>query len=403
MTAASSDARLRHPAPATDELFDGLVVFLVGALMTLGAVMAYSTGISIRGAELDLRHWWQTPLKQSVFVLAGFLAMVLVAMVDYRVLKWDRAGRGWRVGALWLASAALLLALYVPGIGQRTLGATRAITLIPGLFTFQPAEVAKLAVVPWLAALLTHPQLDVRRLWPGLAVTMGSAGLLIGLVAIEDFGTGALLGVVMMALLVLGGARWLHLGGVGLLGLVAGAGFIALRPYRWQRIITFLTEDADPQAEGYQIKQALLAIGSGGWWGRGLGAGVQKHDYLPQANNDFVLAIVCEELGVVGGLVVVAIFLALLWRGWWLVRRSSDPFGRLLAAGFTLTICLQAAFNVAVVTQSVPTKGISLPFVSAGGSGVLFLGAAAGLLASVGRADAQLPLAVEDDKRRPKG
>jgi cell division protein FtsW len=112
---------------------------------------------------------------------------------------------------------------------------------------------------------------------------------------------------------------------------------------------------------------------------------VQKYGYLPQDNNDFILAIICEELGFAGGLLVVALFLALLWRGWRLAATAGDPFGRLLATGFTLLICLQAAFNIGVVTDSVPTKGISLPFVSAGGSGVLFLGVAAGLLASVGR------------------
>ena len=145
----------------------------------------------------------------------------------------------------------------------------------------------------------------------------------------------------------------------------------------------FLPEAPDPQGAGYQIDQALIAIGSGGWCGRGLGAGVQKL-YLPQANNDFILAIICEELGIVGGLTIVGLFVLLLWRGWWIARQAPDRFGQLLALGLTLTITLQAAFNVAVVTDSVPTKGISLPFVSTGGSGVMFLGLAAGLLAAVG-------------------
>lgn len=375
--------------PESGELYDGLLIFMVGVLMTLGAVMAYSTGISISGAELDFERWWQTPLKQTVFAVAGFLAMVLAAMCDYRWLKWERAGRWWPAAGLWCLAVVLVAVMYVPGVGLQQLGATRSIILIPGLFTFQPPEVAKIAMVVALAALLASPYFNVRQAWPGLVVAMGCGGVLIGLVAIEDFGTAALMGVVMMLMLVLGGARWWHLMSLGAFGAVAGAGFIAMKPYRWQRIVTFFTEDADPQGAGYQIQQALMAIGAGGWWGRGLGAGVQKHDYLPQANNDFVLAIVCEELGIIGGMVVAAVFVAILWRGWWLVRRSNDPFGRLLAAGLTLMICLQAAFNVGVVTQSVPTKGISLPFVSAGGSGVLFLGLAAGLLASVGRADAQ--------------
>jgi cell division protein FtsW len=176
---------------------------------------------------------------------------------------------------------------------------------------------------------------------------------------------------------------------VGLGGLAAGALLIAIKPYRWERLVAFFTGNADPSRGGYQITQSLIAIGAGGWWGRGLGAGVQKYDYLPHDENDFIFSIICEELGVAGGLAIIALFLLLLWRGFSIARRASDPFGRLLATGLTLMICLQAAFNIAVVTHIVPTKGISLPYVSAGGSGVLFLGIAAGLIAAVGRRGAE--------------
>jgi cell division protein FtsW len=160
---------------------------------------------------------------------------------------------------------------------------------------------------------------------------------------------------------------------------------VLVKQHRIDRIQSFFSKAPDMSGAGYQINQALLAIGSGGWFGRGLGAGVQKYGYLPQDNNDFILAIICEELGVVGGIVVVALFLTLLWRGWRISVNAPDNFGRLLALGLTLTICIQAAMNIGVVTKSIPTKGISLPFVSAGGSGVVFLGLAAGLLAAVGR------------------
>jgi cell division protein FtsW len=263
----------------------------------------------------------------------------------------------------------------------------RAIVLFRSPFTlsFQPAEFAKVVLVVWLAALLTRPWCDVRSFRRGFLPAVLSGGLLIALTGIEDFGTAALMGVILVCMLLLAGARWRHLVSTGFLGLAAGAGLLLLKPYRLQRLIIFFSEDTDPAAEGYQITQSLIAIGSGGWWGRGLGAGVQKYGYLPQDNNDFIFAIVCEELGIVGGIAVIALFVLLLWRGWSIARHALDPFGRLLAAGITLLICLQAAFNVGVVTNSVPTKGISLPFVSAGGSGVLFLGIAAGLLAAVGR------------------
>ena len=368
----------------TQHACDTGVIFLVGALMTLGMVMVYSASVTIHGAEFDWRNWLNSPLKQCVFTLVGFIFMLFVAHLDYRLFSWERGSDAWLPFGLYILSAGLLALMFVPGIG-RVAGVQRAI-VIPGVpFTFQPAEFAKVVAIIWLAALLSRPDFKIQNLLRGYIPAIGSAAILIGLTGIEDFGTAALIGVITLFLLVLAGARWSHLVGTGLLGLAAGAYLIWMKPYRLQRITTFFSEQPNEAAEGYQVSQSLIAIGSGGWFGRGLGAGVQKYDYLPQDNNDFIFAVLCEELGVVGGCIVVLLFLLLLWRGWRLSSRAIDPFGRLLAAGVTLMLCLQAAFNIAVVTNSIPTKGISLPFVSAGGSGVLFLGLAAGLLASVGR------------------
>lgn len=381
-------------APA-EQPFDGVILLLAGALMTLGFVMVYSASVTIAGAELDLRRWWNTPLRQSIFALAGFGAMLFAAHCDYRWLAWTRRGTGWRAGTLYVLAALALVAMLL--IGTETLGAQRSIAVLRQPFTlsFQPAEAAKVALVIWLAALLTRlqaPQSDrpgapprLHNFRHGFLPAILSAGLLIGLTGIEDFGTAALMGAVTLALLFLAGARWRHILATGLLGVAGGGILLAMEPYRLQRLFTFFSTAPDPQGDGYQVDQSMLAIGSGGWFGRGLGAGVQKYGYLPQQNNDFILATVCEELGIIGGLAVITLFVLLLWRGWRLARRAPDGFGRLLASGLTLLLCLQAAFNVGVVTNSVPTKGISLPFVSAGGSGVLFLGLAAGLLAAVGR------------------
>lgn len=387
---------------APGRLYDPAVVLIASILMALGVAMVYSATVTVAGAAFDWRQWWNTPLKQGVFAGAGFFAMLAAAHVDYRVLAWRTRWGGWRAGLLVGVAGALLVTVLL--FGQQSLGARRSLE-IPGLgFGFQPSEAAKLISVVWLAALLTRPTRrpedgphaavddrrhpprgDIRRFRTGFLPAIGSAGALIGLTAIEDFGTAALMGVVMIALLLVAGARWSHLLLLGVLAAGAGAGFVLMEEYRVERIRTFFSGQPDPLGAGYQVDQALLAIGSGGWWGRGLGAGVQKYGYLPFDNNDFILAIICEELGVVGGLVVVLLFLLLLWRGWRIAAGAPDRFGQLLALGLTLTICLQAAFNIGVATNSVPTKGISLPFVSAGGSGVVFLGVAAGLLASVGR------------------
>jgi len=382
-----SDLAPRGPGRA-ERRYDSVILLLVGGLMVLGAVMVYSASVTVHGPALDWRQWWNTPLRQSVFAVVGLLAMLYVAHLDYRLWAWERRGEGWWSGALFALAALLLVVMLIPGVGASRLGAQRSIVVLRRPFTlsFQPAELAKVVLVIWLAALLTRPGCNVRALRNGYLPAVLSGGLLVGLTGIEDYGTAALMGVVLLGVLWLAGARWQHLAGTVLAGAAGGAGLLLLKPYRLPRLLAFVSGDADPSAEGYQVAQSLIAIGSGGWWGRGLGAGVQKYGYLPQDNNDFIFAIVCEELGIVGGMAVIAVFLLLLWRGWGIAWRAGDPFGRLLAAGITLLLCLQAAFNVGVVTNSVPTKGISLPFVSAGGSGVLFLGMAAGLLAAVGGA-----------------
>lgn len=405
--AASSAARATLPSEPLEPgapAFDRGMILLVGVLMTFGVAIVYSASVTLAGEPLNLRHWWNTPLRQSVFAVIGFVMMIMVAMLDYRVLAWQRPHQIWRSGFLAVLAAGLLIAVLIPGVGSEVLGAKRSIVLFRGAgLGFQPSEFAKVVLVIWLAALLSGPGIaaaDPRRIARGAGIQPGSrsaishgrvllaivtAGILIGLTGIEDFGTAALMGVVMMLMLYLARAPWRYLITLVLLGGAAAAGLVLMKPYRLQRIMTFMAETPDPMGEGYQVTQALIAIGSGGWWGRGLGGGIQKYGYLPQDNNDFVLAIVCEELGVVGGIAICVLFLLLLLRGWWISSRCGDDFGRLLAAGLTLTICIQAAFNIGVVTDSIPTKGISLPFVSAGGSGVLFLGVAAGLLASVAR------------------
>lgn len=387
-------------------LFDSVIVFVAGALMVLGVTMVYSASTSVSGPAFDWRQWWHTPLRQAAFAVAGFVVMLVAAHVDYRRFAWTTPRRGWIVGVLFVLTILLLVAVLIPGVGRSAMGARRSLPM-PGLggLGFQPSELAKVTLVMWVAAWVTRmrgrrgPRRNER--FPlvsdsaapdglhsfvrGLLPIVATSGVVVALIGVEDFGTAALLGAVVFAMLVVAGARWLHLAAMGLLGLAGAAGLVLIEPYRVGRIkayIAGLFGEIDVDDAGYQIHQAMLAIGSGGWFGRGLGAGVQKYGYLPQDNNDFILAIICEELGAVGGLVVIGLFLVLLWRGWRLATRLPDEFGRLLALGLTLTICVQAAFNIAVVTHLVPTKGISLPFVSAGGSGVVFLGLATGLLAA---------------------
>lgn len=373
--------------PALEAGCDHSVILLAGMLVTLGVVMVFSASMSVTGEVLDFGRWWATPLRQGVFAALGLAAMLITAQLDPRMFAWNDGQSGlWPIG-LYLLTAALLVVVLIPGIGLEQYGARRAIGVGGGgmSLTFQPSELAKVALSVWLAALLTSPGFDIRHLRRGFIPALVSAGLLVVLTAVEDFGTAALLGSVMMLILWHAGARYRHLIGTTIVG--AGGAFIYVftSPFRWRRVMAFFSDEPDLSGDSYQVTQSLIAIGSGSWWGRGLGAGVQKYGYLPKDHNDFIFAIVCEELGVIGGIAVITLFLALLWRGVRLAAQTKSPFARLLATGLTLTIGLQAAFNIAVVTDCVPTKGISLPFVSAGGSGVVILGMAAGLLASVAR------------------
>src|SRR5262245_23907924 len=387
-------ARRERPTAATPlesdfalaQAYDPWILFTAGALMTLGIVMVYSASATLRAAPDQVEFsLWNSPLRQGLFAAAAFVMMIVAAQIDYRLLAWEQRGEHWPSTILLLGTLVLLAAVLVPGVGVVQKGAARAIGL-PGGMSFQPSELAKLALCVWMAAFFTRPGADARSLRRGFIPALMVGGLLIGLVGKEDFGTAALMGAVLACMLVLAGARWSHIFGVVLLGL-AGAAALILDPdksYRLERLRTWFSEAPDARDSGYQVTQSLYAIANGGWWGRGLGASIQKYDYLPQKNNDFIFSILCEELGIAGGLFVIFLFLVLLVRGWRIAERALTPFGRLLAAGITLTLCLQAALNIAVVTNAVPTKGISLPFVSAGGSGVLVLGLSAGILASIG-------------------
>jgi len=379
-------------------------VFLIAtatALLALGVVMVLSAAASLEHPSGPHawagRSWgelWQdAAFRQLAFAFGGFVAMLVASVVPYR---WWCLGRrsSWQVAAaVMIVTLACLVAVLIPGVGVERRGARRWLAIGAGL-AFQPSEMAKLVLVLFMAAWFGRPGTDPKRFLRGLGPVLLAAGLCVGLVGIEDFGTALLLALVAGAILLVAGARLRHL----LVLAVAGAGSMAAllfaQPYRIERLRHFFDDVwADPAGKGYQAVQSLCAIGAGGWFGKGLGAGMQKYGYLPESRTDFIFAIICEELGVVGGLAVLALFCVLLWNGQRAMARAQDAFGRLVAFGITMTIGLQAAMNVAVVTVSIPTKGIALPLVSSGGSGLLFVGAAVGILASVARYGPQVVLA----------
>ncbi len=361
-------------------------------LMGLGVVMVFSAGASLDRPLLSEPLWESASFRQLAFVAAGFLTAVAASTVPYRWLRFrDRLdGHRWFQPALLilLAMAALLALVLVPGIGIERNGARRWLGIDQVGLTFQPSEFAKLGMVLFLGAWYGRRGVNAGRFFATLLPAVIVIGGTVALVGVEDFGTAALLLVVGGLLLLAAGSRLWHL---LLLAMPAAAGMAYLiisKPHRIARLVNFQRVWEDPGGTGYQAVQSLCSIGSGGWLGAGLGGGLQKFGYLPEARTDFIFSILCEELGIVGGLVVIGLFMLFVWQGRKASIAAPDMFGRLLALGVTLTIGLQAAINIAVVTVSVPTKGIALPLISAGGSGVLFLGLSIGLLASVARAGA---------------
>lgn len=393
------------PDPGRPSRASTTIISVAAALMALGVVMVFSAGASLdsSGPLADPLH--NPSVRQAAFTIAALLVVLIVSVVPYSL--W--AIRSGRISqpALWLpATAAALCALVlVPGLGTVRNGARRWLTLGPASMglSFQPSELAKVAVVVFTAAYCVWRGSEIRRFWRGLMPALLVIAALAGLIGKEDFGTAALIGLVGGSMLLAGGTRLLHL---LICAVPAAAGAVMLvlaEPYRRQRLLGFQHIWDDPLGKGYHQVQSLLTIASGGWWGLGLGGGVQKYGYLPEARSDFIFAVICEELGMAGGIAVIGLFLVLIWQGRRAVTQAVDDLGRLLALGATMTVGVQAALNIAVVTVSVPTKGIALPLISAGGSGVVFLGVLIGMLANVARLRRPIALSPPDAKLNMQG
>ena len=359
-----------------------LLMLCVLALLCLGAVMVQSASTTLSG---EVKWGWSAKgTRHLIYVGVAALTFLVVGHLDYAALA-RRATSMWRAPALWLLVLAGITcaAVLVPGVGKDVNGARRWINLGPT--QLQPSELAKWATVLFLAWWLARPPVNLDRFFLGFIPTLLPIGVICLLVVIEDFGTAALIGFCTVTMLLAGRVKLWHLAAVAPPALGAAYWFVRHEPYRWTRMTAFLDPWANPQGEGYHMVQSLLSFSTGGILGRGLGNGVQKLGYLPEDTTDFIFAVICEELGIFGAMLTVALYLGVLYVAWQAIRQKRDDFGRLLAFGIGSMIGLQAAINMAVATVSVPTKGLSLPLVSAGGSGLVITCAALGLLYSVMR------------------
>ncbi len=346
------------------------------ALVVIGLVMVFSvsSAVGLFREDGDLFYYAR---QQTLVACAGLVIMLIVSRLDYRRFRMLSL-----VGVV--GTCALLLIVHVPGVGREAGGATRWIGLGP--LSLQPSELAKLAVILAAAHLLSTRRARSGAfedlMWPLGIVVAAVCGLIL---MQRDLGTALVIGVTTMGMLWVAGMRardWLGLGFAGLaLTLVA----IFSADYRRERFLSFLQPFADPQDSGFQIVQSFIALGSGGWFGVGPGLSVQKFSYLPEAHTDMILAVLGEEWGLVGVIVLAALFVAFAVSGALLALRCRDPFGRLLAAGCTFLVVGQAAINMGGVMGRLPLTGVPLPFISYGRTNLLVVLVAVGLMLSVAR------------------
>ena len=365
--------RLRSEQLRPGLRYDPVLLAAVLILVTFGVVMVYSASAVYAGARLGDAMWFFK--RQAIGAALGLGALLLAMKLGYRRLEPLAV-------PLLLVSIALLLLMHFPGLGHTAGGARRWIR-IAGL-TFQPSEVAKIALVLWLARSLARKQERIRLFSVGFLPHVIMLALFGALLMLEpDFGTTVVLAVVTLALLFVAGAPLAYLLAVAVAAAPVAAVLIWKSPYRIQRVLTFLDPWKDPRGHGYQTVESLLGFGAGGSLGVGLGESHQKLFFLPAAHTDFILSIVGEELGFAGVSAVLLLFAVIVWRGIKAAHAASDAFGCWVALGLTLLLSVEALVNAGMALALLPTKGMALPFLSYGMSSVIASCFAAGLVLSV--------------------
>ena len=352
-----------------------LLVLVTLGLVAFGLVMVYSASSARALLSSDAPSYYLK--RQAVYALMGLVALVVLSRIDFHRLRHATSP---------LLAATFFLLVAVLALGTAVNGARRWLPL--GFIDFQPSELAKLVLALWTAALLARK--PAPRTLGELAKPIGLVvGCACALILVEpDLGTAIAIGIMVSAILVVSGTRLRLLGSAAGIGITLVLAAIWLEPYRRERIFSFLDPWHDPQGAGFQAVQSMIALGSGGVFGVGLGESVQKIYYLPEASTDMIFAIIGEELGLIGVAGVIAAFAVFAYAGFNIALRCRDPFGKRLAVGITALICGQAAVNVSAVMGLAPLTGIPLPFVSYGGSSLVVGLAAVGILLNIASNDA---------------
>lgn len=354
---------------------DLILIIVTLTLLAVGLTMVYSA--SAVWAEYKFNDSFFFAKRQMLFAAVGIAAMFFIMNVDY--WTW----RTWSKVIIIICFVLLILVL-IPGIGNVRNGSRSWIGV--GAFSIQPSEFMKLAMIAFLAKYLSERQKLITSFMKGLLPSLGLVFLAFGLIMLQpDLGTGTVMVGTCIVMIFIAGGRISHFVGLGLIGIGGFVGLILSAPYRIKRITSFLDPWEDPLGSGFQIIQSLYAIGPGGLFGLGLGQSRQKFFYLPEPQTDFIFAILSEELGFIGGSFVILLFSLLLWRGIRIALGASDLYGSFLAVGIIAMIAIQVMINIGVVIGLMPVTGITLPFLSYGGSSLTLMLMAIGVLLNISR------------------
>ncbi|MCX6761349.1 MAG: putative lipid II flippase FtsW [Candidatus Moranbacteria bacterium] len=352
------------------------LLFVVFLLLIFGLAMIASAGIAYSRSRFGDSYYF---FKHQLFygVLPGIIVLFAIAKINYTF--WKKIAF-----PFFILSILLLILVFVPGVGSRVYGASRWLQLGP--FSFQPSEMLKLSIVIYLAAWLESRAEKVKDFYEGLLPFLAVVGVVSFLLEKQpDMGTLGVIIFIAMSVFFISGARLSHIFSMAVAGFAALVLLIKFESYRMDRFLVFLHPELDPRGIGYQINQALLAIGSGGFWGLGLGHSLQKFNYLPEPVGDSIFAIIGEELGLVGVVALVLLFLALAMIGFRIAKNAPDRFSQLTAVGITSWITFQALINISAISGLIPLTGIPLPFISYGGTSLIFLMAGIGVLLNISK------------------
>ena len=355
--------------------FDLLLFITIITISLFGIIMIYSA--SYIWAEYKFNDPFKFVKHQGLFFIIGIIMMLITSKIPYKVY-FEKAN------TLLLISIILLILVIIPGIGTVRYGSRCWFGI--GSFGIQPSEFAKLTLIIFTSKYLTKNEKNLKYIKKGVLPILGIVILVFGLIMLQpDFGTGMIILVSIIGLLFVSGVDFKFFIRLGLIGVVGIVLLIAIAPYRLERILSFLNPWSDPLGSGFQIIQSLYAIGPGGLFGQGFMNSRQKHFYLPEPQTDFIFSIISEEFGFLGILIVATLFTIIIFKGFKIAQNSGDKFAKFLAFGITFGLAFQAILNLMVVVGLIPVTGVTLPFLSYGGSSLLITLISMGVLLNISR------------------